>query len=220
MDEEAEPVPVRNVILVGGSQGSIEVIKTLLVGLPSDLRVAIAITIHRGQISQGSLAQLLGEFCILPVADARHGELFRAGRVYLAPADHHLQLRAGAVWLDHGPKQHHVRPAVDPMFISAAHTYGSRVVGVLVSGNLSDGVAGLVAIKQHGGLSLVQDPAEAEAPSMPRNAIIFDDVDAIFRVASGSSLLRDLVRGIPLQDAIAADGAKVPSPGERRALKV
>ncbi len=219
MVEEAEPVPLRNVVVVGGSQGSISAIKTLLVGLPANLRVAIGITIHRGQTFQSSLAQLLGKSCVLPVADARHGELFRAGRVYLAPPDHHLVLRAGAMWLEHGPKQHHVRPAVDPMFTSAARTYGSRVIGVLLTGNLSDGVAGLVAIKQHGGLSLVQDPAEAEAPSMPRNAIAFDDVDAIFRVANGSSLLRDLVRGIPLGAAIAADGAKVPKPGDRRALK-
>jgi len=206
----APQLPVRNVILVGGSQGSIPAIRTLLRGLPRDLRAAIGITIHRGQTPRSALAGLLGADCGLPIEDATHGELFRAGRVYLAPADHHLVLHAGAVWLDHGPKQHYVRPAVDPMFASGAREYGSRVIGVLVTGQLSDGVAGLVAIKQHGGLSIVQDPAEAEAPSMPRNAIAFDHVDAVFVIANGSCLLRDLVRGVGLSDAMQKDGAERP----------
>lgn len=79
----------------------------------------------------------------------------------LAPRDHHLLFRAGAVFLAHGPKQHHVRPAVDPMFMSGARAFGDRVIGVLLTGNLSDGVAGLIAIKKLGGLSLAQDPREA-----------------------------------------------------------
>jgi len=198
------------VILVGGSQGSISAIRTLLGGLPSDLRAAIAITIHRGQILQSALARLLKRDSLLPVADASHGELFSAGRVYLAPPDHHLVLRSGAVWLDHGPKHHHVRPAIDPMFASGARAYGSRVIGVLLTGNLSDGVSGLASIKQRGGLSLVQNPEEAEAPSMPRNAIALDDVDAVFPVASGSFLLRDLVRGMELGEAMASDDAVRP----------
>jgi two-component system chemotaxis response regulator CheB len=203
-------IPLRNVILVGGSQGSISAIQTLLRGLPRDLRAAIGITIHRGQTPQSALAGLLGGHGGLPIEDATHGELFRAGRVYLAPADHHLILRGGAVWLDHGPKQHYVRPAVDPMFTSGAREYGSRVIGVLVTGQLNDGVAGLVAIKRYGGLSIVQDPGEAEAPSMPRNAIAFDHVDAVFPIAKGSFLLRDLVRGVGLSEAMQKDGAERP----------
>jgi two-component system chemotaxis response regulator CheB len=205
-----KPVTLRNVILVGGSQGSIPVIKTVLSALPADFRAAICITIHRGRMFQTALASLLGKTCALPIADAKHGELFRPGRVYLAPPDHHLVLRSGAVWLDHGPKHHHARPAVDPMFFSGASAYGSRVIGVLVTGNLSDGVAGLIAIKRRGGLSLVQDPHEAEAPSMPQSAVAFDDVDAIFPVATGSALLRDLVRGVAIGEAVAKDGAAIP----------
>lgn len=197
-------------ILVGGSQGSIPAIKTLLGGFPSDMRAAVGITIHRGLTFQSTLAQLLGRNSGLPVEDASNGRLFQAGHVYLAPPDHHLVLRSGAMWLDHGPKHHHVRPAVDPMFISGARAYGSRVIGVLLTGNLSDGVAGLVSIKKHGGMSLVQDPDEAEAPSMPRNAVAFDDVDAVFPIARGSFLLRDLVRGIGLGDAMHKDGAARP----------
>jgi len=205
----SSPVP-RNVILIGGSQGAIAALKTLLGDLPANLRAAIAITIHRSATFRSGLAEILTRHCPLPVAEARQGELFRAGHVYLAPPDHHLTLAAGAVWLDRGPKQHHARPAVDPMFVSGAKAYGSRVIGVLLTGNLSDGVAGLVAIKQHGGLSLAQDPLEAEAPSMPQNAIAFDDVDAVFSVAAVSPLLRHLVRGVELGDAIVLNGAKRP----------
>jgi two-component system chemotaxis response regulator CheB len=201
----------RTVILIGGSQGAIPALKTLLRGLPPNLNAAVGITVHRGATSQGGLAALFQRHCALPIEDANHGELFKRGRVYLAPPDHHLVLRSGAVWLDHGPKQQHVRPAVDPMFASGAKAYGSRVIGVLLTGNLSDGVAGLVAIKQRGGVSLVQDPQEAEAPSMPRNAIAFDDVDAIFGIAHASSLLNDLVQGATLADAIEHEGAVRPS---------
>lgn len=200
----------RNIILVGGSQGAIPAVKALLSGLPADLHAAIGITIHRAATSRSALSDLFSRYCTLPVHDATHGELFRQGCVYLAPPDHHLLLRAGAVWLDHGPKQQHVRPAVDPMFASGAKAYGRRVIGVLLTGNLSDGVAGLVAIKKQGGLSLAQDPREAEAPSMPQNAIAYDDVDAVFRIAQVPGLLRDLVEGMGISEATKEE--RVPRP--------
>jgi two-component system, chemotaxis family, protein-glutamate methylesterase/glutaminase len=203
--------PRRSVILIGGSQGAVPALKTLLRGLPPDFNAAVGITIHRAATTTSTLPDLFRRHCSLPIEDARHGELFRPGRVYLAPPDQHLLLRSGAVWLDHGPKQQHVRPAVDPMFASGAKAYGARVIGVLLTGNLSDGVAGLVAIKQRGGLSLVQDPREAEAPSMPRNAIVFDHVDAIFLIAQASHLLRELVAGVTLKDATEDEGAVRPS---------
>jgi len=215
--EASASTPRRNVILIGGSQGAIPAIKTLLRGLPAGLHAAIGITIHRSATFKSELGDLFGKHSALPVSEAAHGALFEAGRVYLAPPDHHLMLRSGAMWLDHGPKQHHVRPAVDPMFVSGAKAYGGRVVGVLLTGNLSDGVAGLLSIKKHGGLSLAQDPHEAEAPSMPSNAIAFDDVDAIFSIAAASRLLGDLVSGVKLGDAIESDGARRPSSLERAA---
>jgi len=201
--------PTRNVVLIGGSQGALAAMKILLRGLPSDLRVAIGVTIHRSPTFRSSLAELLGKHSSLPVFEPRHGELFRPGNVYLAPPDHHMVFRGGAVWLDRGPKQHHVRPAVDPMFISGSKAYGARVIGILLTGNLSDGVSGLVAIKKGGGLSLAQDPKEAEAPSMPIHAIAYDDVDAIFQLAAASTMIRDLARGVELSTLVEAP------PGEK-----
>lgn len=207
MSEQDAPLPRRNVILIGGSQGAIPALKALLGGLPADLRAAIAVTIHRSPTFISTLGALLSRHSPLPVAEASHGKLFEQGRVYLAPPDHHLVFRSGAMWLDRGAKQHHVRPAVDPMFSTGAKAYGPRVIGVLLTGNLSDGVGGLVCIKRHGGLSLAQDPEEAEAPSMPQNAITFDDVDAIFRMTAASQLLARLVRGATISQATAQEGA-------------
>jgi two-component system chemotaxis response regulator CheB len=99
------------------------------------------------------------------------------------------------ILLDRGPKQHHTRPAIDPLFVSASESHSRRTVGVLLSGNLSDGVAGLIAIKARGGLSLVQDPREAEWSSMPWNALRYDDVDMVFQSATLAGLLERLVQG-------------------------
>jgi two-component system chemotaxis response regulator CheB len=189
---------------VGGSQGAVEALQKLLSGLPRSFEAAMAVTIHRSPTFRSVLAEVLSKYSALPVLEAEHGALFRPGNVYLAPPDHHLILRNGAMWLDRGPKQHHVRPAIDPMFVSGSRAYGTRVIGVLLTGNLSDGVSGLTAIKKRGGLSLTQDPKEAVAPSMPRNAIVYDHPDAIFRMADAAPLLLDLVKGGSLTPATAS----------------
>jgi two-component system chemotaxis response regulator CheB len=193
--------PRRNVILVGASQGCIPALKTLLGGLPAGLRATVGITVHRSATFPSVLANILGAHSPLPVSEPKGGEIVEPGHVFLAPPDHHMVFRSGAVYLDRGPKQHHVRPSVDAMFMSGAKTFGQRVIGVLLTGNLSDGVSGLVEIKKCGGLSLAQDPREAEAPSMPASAILYDDVDAIFKMAGSASLLRKLVAGLSVEDA-------------------
>jgi two-component system chemotaxis response regulator CheB len=131
-----------------------------------------------------------------------------------------MLFRGGAVWLDRGPKHHFVRPAIDLMFASGAAVYGSRVIGVLLTGNLSDGVAGLVRIKARGGLSLAQDPTEAEAPSMPQNAVVHDDVDVIFNLRAGSDLLTKLVGGADIDEATAANGARKLAPNGARTASI
>jgi len=200
--------PSRNVILIGGSQGSIPVLKRLLGDFPAGLHAAVGVTVHRSPTFQSSLADILAAHARIPVVEARDGQLFEQGSVYLAPPDHHMQFRGGAIRLDRGPKQQFVRPAIDVMFTSGATSYGPRVIGVLLTGNLSDGVAGLIHIKQHGGLSLVQEPAEAEAPSMPTNALAYDDVDAVFKLESAASLLAQLVGGVSLEQASRLSGAR------------
>ena len=102
----------------------------------------------------------------------------------------------GVVCLNREPRQHHTRPAIDPLFISAAERFGARVIGLLVTGNLSDGVSGLIRIKQLGGITLVQDPSQALYPSMPRNALIYDNVDLILGLQSVAATLAALVDGV------------------------
>src|SRR4051812_22211215 len=110
MSKSFPVAPARNVILIGGSQGSIAVLKRLLAGLPADLRAAVGITVHRSPTFVSTLAEILGAHASIPVCEGRDGQLFEQGAVYLAPPDHHMQFRGGAVRLDRGPKQQFVRP--------------------------------------------------------------------------------------------------------------
>src|SRR5262245_16393715 len=157
----------RDVIVIGASAGGVEAVRTLLAGLPADVDAAVAITLHRSPtFFLSELPEVLGRASPLKVREPVHGEPFLPGRVYLAPQDVHMTIARGRLELDRGPKQHHSRPAIDPLFESAGECYGKRVIGIILTGNLSDGVTGLVRIKEEGGLSLVQDPSEAPYPSM------------------------------------------------------
>jgi chemotaxis response regulator CheB len=126
----------------------------------------------------------------LPAEHPRDGEKIRPGRIYVAPPDFHLIVGKGVVHLSRGPKEHHVRPAIDPLFRSAAQAYGQRVIGVLLSGFLYDGVEGLKEIKRNGGLTIVQTPAEAGFPDMPQNALAKVEIDYCVPVAQ----IRDLMK--------------------------
>jgi two-component system, chemotaxis family, protein-glutamate methylesterase/glutaminase len=118
-----------------------------------------------------------------PASFARNGALIRTGHIYVAPPDHHMVLGDNnCIRLNQGPKVHYTRPAADPLFISAAEAHGRRVMGIVLSGGDGDGAAGLRAIGEHGGTAFVQDPDEAEAPSMPRSAILADHPDACLAV--------------------------------------
>ncbi len=205
--------PERNVIVIGASAGGVEILLQLLKKLPADLGAAVAVTIHRSPTLTRGMAEIFGRVAKLDVVEPSDGQRFEAGRVYLAPADFHMSLADSVVRLDRGPKQHHTRPAVDPLFQSAAEVYGSRVIGVIFSGNLSDGVTGLIRIKLGGGLTLAQDPDEAAYPSIPLNALIYDDVDLVFRLSGLPDVLRMLVRGDSVRDVAEASGstARVPN---------
>lgn len=173
----------RNIIVVGASAGGIDALKKLLAPLPADLDAAIFIVWHMAPSVRGVLPQILHSVTPLAVSHALDGELIQHNRIYVAPPDHHLLLEGGRVRLTRGPKENRFRPAIDPLFRSAALSYGNRVMGVILSGALDDGTAGLWTIKERGGLALVQDPAEAESPSMPESAIRQVAVDYILPVA-------------------------------------
>jgi two-component system chemotaxis response regulator CheB len=200
--------------VVGVSAGGVEALTNLFSALPGDFDAAVAVTMHRSPNESSVLASVVRRNAQIYVADAVDGEPLLRGRVYLAPPNHHLRIHDHRLWLDQGPKHHHCRPAIDPMFASAAEGYKKRVIGVLLTGNLSDGVAGLVEVKRHGGLSVVQDPREARAPSMPQSALQHDHVDLVFELHALPELLGKLVRGRSLAEAAATEGVRPPWPEE------
>lgn len=184
----------RDIIVIGASAGGIDALRTLLGGLPRELEASVFVVMHVAPDSPGILPRMLQNSSALPVAHARDGEEIRRGRVYLAPADCHLLVERDCVRVSRGPKENLCRPAIDPLFRSAAYVFGPRVVGVVLTGRLDDGTAGLWAVKRRGGTALVQDPDEAAYPSMPRSAIRYVEVDGVAPVAGLAPLLVRLVQ--------------------------
>lgn len=195
-----------DIIVVGGSAGSLEVMNAIVGGLPADLPAAVFVALHTSPHSPGLVPEIFNHRGPLPASHARDGEPVMPGRIYVAPPDHHLLLEPGRVRVTRGPKENRFRPAVDPLFRSAALAYGPRVVGVILSGWLDDGAAGLWAVKVRGGTAVVQDPDGAFARSMPEAALRQVPVDCRLAVADIAPTLADLA-SLP-----AADPAAFPVP--------
>jgi two-component system chemotaxis response regulator CheB len=185
----------RDIVVVGASAGGVQAVRTLLEGMTPCFAGAMFVTIHRSPHFESTLPAVLRGRTEHIVEEPRDGDKVVPGRVYVAPRDLHLMLEDSRVRAVRGPREHFTRPAVDPLFRSAAVTYGPRVVGVVLTGGGADGLDGLIAIKAAGGLSLVQDPSEAEAPSMPRSAISQDDVDAVLDLNTIAGTLGVLTDG-------------------------
>ena len=183
----------QNIIVVGASAGGFEALKTLAAGLPKDLPAAVLIVWHISPDVRGILPQVLSRLTELPVSHAFDGEEILDGRIYIAPPDRHLIVEPGRVRVTRGPRENRFRPAVDPLFRSAALHYGPQVIGVILSGALDDGSSGLWTVKLRGGKAVVQDPWDAEVPSMPENAIRAVSVDHVVSVAEMPALLVRLV---------------------------
>jgi two-component system chemotaxis response regulator CheB len=183
-----------DLIAIGASSDGVETLLALISRLPADLPAAVCIVLHVSPEAPGLLPAILDRRSALPVAHATNGEPIRRGRVYTAPPDHHLLVEAGRLLVTRGPRENRHRPAVDPLFRSAATAYGSRAIGVILSGALDDGTAGLLAIKRLGGLAVVQDPAEALFPGMPASARRHVAVDYCLPVAEIAPLLARLAR--------------------------
>ncbi len=161
---------MRAVVVMGGSAGALGVLRSVIAALPADFPLPVCVVLHIGRHPTRQ-ADLLDRVAALRVVDAVDGTLPQAGTVYLAPPDRHLQLRGGRLHLSQGPRENFARPAIDPLFRSAAQGFGPGAVGVLLSGRLNDGSAGLYEIRQLGGVAVVQDPATAGFPAMPSNAV-------------------------------------------------
>lgn len=182
-----------DVVAVGASAGGVEALDRLVRALPADFEAAVLTVLHVS--ARSILPQVLGRAARLHVAHAQDGEPIRPRRIYVAPPDRHLTVREGLVQLTRGARENGHRPAVDPLFRSVAREYRDRAVGVVLSGQLDDGSAGLLAIKTRGGLAIVQDPDDARFPSMPRNASLYVDVDHVLRADQMAPALAKLVRG-------------------------
>jgi two-component system, chemotaxis family, protein-glutamate methylesterase/glutaminase len=157
----------------------VEALRHVVSRLPEDLPAAVFVVLHVPAIATSVLPAILGRAGDLPTAHAEDGAEIERGRIYIAPPDHHLLVQPGFMRVNRGPKENGYRPAIDPMFRTAAATYGSRVTGVILSGVLDDGTAGLAAVKTHGGRALVQDPDDALYPMMPMSAIQAAEPDLV-----------------------------------------
>ncbi|MFL6736365.1 MAG: chemotaxis protein CheB [Sphingomonas sp.] len=169
----------RDIIVMGGSTGSRTVLSQILSGLPRDLPASLFVTTHLASRSGPFLAHMLGKTSSLPVVHASDGQPIERGCVYVAVPDHHMLIIDGTVRLGDGPRENMARPAVDPLFRSAALSYGPRAVGVILSGLLNDGASGLSSIKACGGMAVVQHPLDAEADQMPLAALETVSVDEV-----------------------------------------
>lgn len=163
--------PERDIIVIGGSAGSVEALCDVVTLLPERLAAAIFVVIHFPPTAESRLPQMLGRRGWLPVKHAVTGDHIQPGRILVAPPDHHMMLREDQVELSRGPRVNSARPAIDPLFYSAAEAFGPRVCGVVLSGSLDDGSNGLQAVAERGGVAIVQDPEQALSQEMPRNAI-------------------------------------------------
>lgn len=162
--------PRHDIVVVGASAGGVQALTDFVGALPADLPAAIFIVLHVPSANRSRLPLILNRATELPVRQATHQERIVSGRIYVARPDRHMLLRRGVVGIVMGPKENGFRPAIDPLFRSAAVAYGPRCIGVVLSGNLNDGVSGLGAIKARGGLILAQDPSEALYAMMPQRA--------------------------------------------------
>jgi len=183
-----------DLIVVGASAGGIPAISTLLRGLPADLPAAILVVFHLAPDSGAMLPRMIGEKSRLSVTLAEDRAPLRHGEVRIAVSDHHLLVEPGMMRLVRGPRENRFRPAIDPLFRSAAWAYGPRVIGILLSGLLNDGSAGLWAIKSCGGVAVVQDPVDAHYRDMPEHALETLPVDHCVPVAEMSTLVTALAR--------------------------
>ncbi|KAF3886865.1 MULTISPECIES: chemotaxis protein CheB [Nostocales] len=187
-------MPGHDIIVVGASAGGVEALTLLVKNLPKDLNAAVLIVLHIPSYSSSVLPRILERAGNLPAVHARDGEPLLLGRIYIAPPNYHLLVKPGTLQLTLGPRENSHRPAIDPLFRTAARAYGQRVIGVVLTGSLDDGTAGLKAVKMRGGVAVVQSPEDALYAGMPRNAIEnVNDVDYVLPLSDIPSKLIDLV---------------------------
>jgi two-component system chemotaxis response regulator CheB len=204
----------RDIVCIGASAGGLQPLRDFVHELPASLPASVFVVVHSGRDSPGVLSELLRKSGFLPVEVTKENQPLELGHIYVAPPDHHLLVKPNRVRVVRGPRENGFRPAVDPLFRTAASAYRERVTGIVLSGGMHDGTAGLLAIKQAGGVAIVQDPEDAVVPHMPLSALANVEVDHVLdskamaemvvRLASepaGSGKRRSLPRRVPLDPA-------------------
>lgn len=183
----------RDIVVIGASTGSIAALSNLMQNLPLALKAAVFIVLHIPPHAPKQLPEILGKAGQLKTVSPKDGEEIEPGKIYIAPPDHHLILEEGRMVVKKGPSENYFRPSIDVLFRSAAFVYGPRVMGIILSGILDDGTAGLYTIQRFGGLTIVQDPEDAQFPYMPENVLQYVHVDYTVSIAEMLPLIRRLV---------------------------
>ena len=184
----------RDIIVIGASAGGVGALCEVIEYLPPDFPAAVFVVLHLAPHGRSALPSILGRSGCLPASHPSPGEPIEPGRIYVAPPDHHLAIDGDRIILSRNASENGHRPAIDVLFRTAARAFGPRVVGVVLTGNLDDGTAGLSAIKRCGGAAVVQDPDEADYSSMPESAIANVNVDHVLPLGDIGPLLDRLAR--------------------------
>lgn len=185
-------------VVLGASAGAMQALKELVAQFPVDFPAPVFIVTHMSSDTTGeALVRVLDEAGPLPCQHAKDGQRFESGQIYLAPSDRHMLIEGKKILLTKGARENRSRPAIDPLFRSAAVAHGNRVIGVILTGYLDDGTSGMKAIKRCGGICVAQDPDDAAHADMPQSVIVNVGVDHCLPIAQMGAVLSQLVRGKP-----------------------
>lgn len=187
------------IVVVGTSAGGMKALIALVEQLPNNFPAPLLIVQHLSSDATGdALLNALNKIGKLNCMHAKHGQKIKAGTIYLAPSDNHLMIeKNGAILITKGAQENRSRPAIDPLFRSAATSFGNRIIGILLTGYLNDGTSGLIAIQRCGGSCIIQDPTDADYPDMPKNALNQIKPDYCIPIAEMGGILSDLVTRKP-----------------------
>ena len=197
-----------SIVVIGASAGGVTALRALTAGLTLPLSAPILIVLHIGALSS-ELPALLNAAGVTPAKHAKDGEQILSGHIYVAPPDRHMIIADGRISLSRGPKENWARPAIDPLFRSAAEAFGPSAIGVILTGDLNDGSAGLYEIKQRGGIAIIQDPDDAVHPEMPKSAAMHVDLDYCVPLAAIPELLKRLYQDFLIRTHGPSCGAPV-----------
>ncbi len=189
------------IIVIGASAGGLDALTRLVAQLPKAFRAPVFIVNHMAPDASGqALLDALRDNGNLPCSEARDGQSFKSGHIYVAPSDHHMMIESGKILVTKGARENRSRPGIDPLFRSAAVAYRSKVIGVVLTGYLDDGTSGLEAIHRCGGVCVVQDPADAAYPDMPQNALNRVKIDYSVPLAEMGALFSRLLLSKTVKD--------------------